>query len=142
MQKYIKQMDLFQELFEKLSYESETFWATYTALMIDLLDETKMEDFWGFLLKHLRISDSIFYYSSTQYIVILEETTLRWAIILNDKLREKILEKWLDYNFYCSATQWNFIDNDELLKKTLKKRLNKAKRLKTKECVYTLSNLD
>lgn len=141
MQKYIHEMSEFPELFEKLSFESEKFGATYTAIMFEIINHEKYVDFWNFLLKELRISDTIFSYSETKILVILEETTLRWALLLNNELREEIEDRWYKFKFFCSATQWNFIDNNMSLEKTLEKKLSKAKKLKTKECVYSLSSV-
>lgn len=142
MQKYINEMSKFPELFEKLNYESEKFWATYTAILIDVIKKERMPNFWDFLLKHLRISDTIFVYSKTKMLVILEETTLRWALLLNDMLREKIKEKWFKYKYYCSAAQWDFQEDYKSMEKALKKRLKKAKEFKTTDCVYSLSYVD
>jgi len=142
MQKYIHKMSELPELFEKLNFESEKFGATYTAIMFEIINSEKYIDFWKFLLKELRISDTIFSYSKTKILVILEETTLRWALLLNNELRKEIEDIWYKFKFYCSATQWNFIDNDMSLEKTLEKKLSKAKKLKTKECIYSLSSVD
>jgi hypothetical protein len=110
--------------------------------MFEIINSEKYIDFWKFLLKELRISDTIFSYSKTKILVILEETTLRWALLLNNELRKEIEDIWYKFKFYCSATQWNFIDNDMSLEKTLEKKLSKAKKLKTKECIYSLSSVD
>lgn len=142
MYKHIHQMSDFPELFEKLNYESEKFWATYTAIMFDVMKKERLQSFSEFLLLHLRISDNIFIYSKTKVMVILEETTLRGALLLNDMLREKINEKWFKYKYYCSAAQWDFQETYISLEKTLKKRLKKAKEFKTTDCVYSLSYVD
>ena len=142
MQKYIHEMDKLPELFDKLSYESLKFWASYTAMMFEFDDEEMFSKFWDFLLHYLRISDTVFKYSKKKYLVILEETTLKWALLLNDRLREKIEEKWFGYKFHCSAVQGNFIDEIPALEKTLKKRLKKAKECGSTDCVHTLSCMD
>jgi chorismate mutase len=69
----------------------------------------------------------------------LEETTIRWALILNDWLRNKIEKKWFKYDYYCAAIQWDFIDSDEKLLKSLEKRLKIAKDLDSKKCIHNLS---
>jgi len=137
--KYIHKIDQLPELFEKLTYESWKFGASYTAMMFDVNQKSRLFEFWDFLLHYLRISDTVFYYQKTKLLVILEETTLRWALILNEKLREKIKKKWFKYKFYCSSVQWNFIDDSKSLEKALKKRIKKAKECWTTECVHSLS---
>lgn len=141
MLRHINNIEDLPELFEKLKYETNKYWASYTAMLFDIKDERHHDDFWKFLLKHLRISDTIFMYGRKKYIVILEETTQRWAILLNDKLRDKINEKWFNYDYFCSSIQWDSIDDIEKLKKRLKKRLKKAKECNTKDCVYSLSHM-
>ncbi len=142
MQKYIHKMNKLPELFDKLKYESNHYGSSYTAIMFDIADESKMKDFSKFLLKHLRISDTIFIYSETKILVILEETTIRWALILDEKLREKIIEKGLGCKFYCWAVQWTFIDDLKSLKVALEKRIEKAKNTNSDECEFDLSYLD
>lgn len=139
MQKYINEMSNFPELFEKLNYATEKFDATFTVVMIDVIKKERTPSFTDFLLKHLRISDNIFLYSKTKFLIILEETTLRWALLLNDMLRVKIKEKWFKYKYYCSAAQWNFQESHNSMIKTLNKRLKKAKEFKTTDCVHSLS---
>lgn len=142
MQKYIHKIEEFSELFEKIKFETEKYWATYTAIMFKLKDNSRLNEFQEFLLKYIRISDTVFSYSKSKVLLILEETTLRWWLIFNEKLREKINEKWFKYDYYCAAIQWDFIDSDEKLIKSLKKRLKKAHETKSNECVYSLSNED
>ena len=139
MQKYIHKIEKLPELFDKLSYETEKFGASYTALMFELRNKDKLNEFWKFLLHYLRISDTVFKYSNTKLIVILEETTIRWAILLNEKLREKIEEKWFKYNFYCSATQWDFLEHSDELLKALKKRIKIARDCDSTDCIHSLS---
>ncbi len=140
MQKYVHKIETFPELFEKITFETEKFWASYTAMMFEIKDSSRLNEFQDFLLKYIRISDTVFAYSSNKILVILEETTLRWAFILNERLREKIKEKWFKYNFFSAAIQWDFIDNYEKLLKSLKKRLKIAREENTKECVHSLTN--
>lgn len=142
MQKYIHSIEKLKELFDKINYESQHFWATYTWMMFELKNPELLNTFWEFLLHYLRISDTVFYYSENRILLILEETTLRWAILLNEKLREKIKEKWFSFDFYSAAVQWNFIDDIKALEKSLKKRLKKAKEDNTQDCIYSLSNID
>ena len=142
MQKYIHEIKHFPELFEKIAFEMEKFWASYTAIMFELKNDSKLDEFEKFLLKYIRISDTVFSYSSSKVLVILEETTLRWAFILDEKLREKIKEKWFKYDFYSAAIQGDFIDNEEKLIKSLKKRLKKAREENSNECIHSLSSAD
>ena len=142
MLKYIHDIENLPELFDKIKYETEKYGASYTAMIFHLDDESGLNEFGEFLLKYLRISDTLFTYSKHKLLVILEETTLRGALILNERLREKIEEKWFKYDYYCAAVQGEFIDDVEKLKKRLKKRLKKAHECKAKECVYSLSCID
>jgi hypothetical protein len=57
---------------------------------------------------------------------------------LTENLREKIIEKWFTYEYFCSAVQWDFIDTEKKLYKSLKKRLKIAKELNLSECVHGL----
>ena len=139
MQKYTHKIEAFSELFEKIKFEMEKYWATYTAIMFKVEDKTRLNAFQDFLLKYLRISDTVFSYSASKILIILEETTIRWALILNERLREKINEKWFKYDYYCAAIQGDFIDSDEKLIKSLKKRLKKAEECNATECVHSLS---
>lgn len=139
MQKYVHKMEEFEELFEKIKYETEKYWAVYTAIVFELKNSSLLEDFQAFLLKHLRISDTIFEYTDSKILVILEETTLRWSLILNERLKSKIEEKSLKFDYYCATIQWDFIDSDEKLLKSLEKRLEKAHSCPENECVYSLS---
>ncbi len=142
MSKRIQNIELFKELFEKIKYESEKYWASYTAMMFYIKDKDKLEDFSKFLLKYLRISDTIYLYSKHKILVILEETTIRWSMILNERLREKIKNKNLSYDYYCSSIQWDFISDVNSLESSLKKRLKKAIECDTKKCVSELSCMD
>jgi len=142
MSKRIQNIKSLWELFEKIKYESEKYWASYTAMMFYVKDTDKIEDFSKFLIKNLRISDTIFSYSKHKILVILEETTIRWAMILNDRLREKIKDKELKHDYHCSAIQWEFIWDLESLTKGLIKRLNKARECNTINCVSELSCMD
>jgi len=139
MQRYIHNLIDFFELFEKLKFEMDRFGSIYTGVLFELKDDSRLNEFGDFLLKYLRISDTVFSVRKDRILVILEETTLRWALLLNEWLKEKIKEKWFKYNYYCSAIQWNFIDSDEKLLKSLKKRLKIAKKQNLKECVHDLS---
>lgn len=141
MIKYIHDLKELPDLFEKLKYETERYGASYTAMLFDLNDPSYYDEFWEFLLKYLRISDTVFTFSKKKILVILEETTVRWALILNNRLREKIKEKWFTYEFHCAAVQGNFISNVDKLKRKLKKRIDKAKEMKTNECIFTLTRL-
>ena len=142
MQKYIHNMLQFFELFEKLKYETVEYGSSFTTILFKLKDKSKMEEFQKFLLKYLRLTDTVFLYRDDTLLVILEETTIRWAIRLNESLREKIEEKWFDYDYYCAAIQGEFIDSDEKLLKSLNKRLDISVKLNSKECVYDLSDND
>jgi len=139
MKKYVHKIENFEELFEKIKFEMEKYWAIYTAMIFKLKDESQMKDFEDFLLKCLRISDTVFSLSKNKIMLILEETTIRWAIVLDEKLKEKIIEKSFKYEYYCSAIQWDFIDSEEKLVKSLKKRLKRAKELDSSDCIYSLS---
>lgn len=142
MQKYIHNMDSFSELFEKIKYSTEKYWESYTAIMFKLDDESRLNEFQEFILKYLRITDTVYSYSERIVLVILEETHLRWALKLNEKLREKIEEKWFKHEYICSAIQGDYIDSPKELIKSLKKRLKKAKECKIHNCVHSLSCAD
>lgn len=142
MLKYIHNIDSFKELFDKIKFHSEKYGASYTAMMFYLDDENRLNEFWEFLLKYLRISDTVYKYSKHKILVILEETSIRWATILNERLRDKIEEKWFKYDYYCSAIQWEFMDSEQALFKNLKKRIKKALECNTKKCVSELSCMD
>ena len=139
MQKYIHKIMDFFELFEKIKFETEKYWATYSAMMFEIKDESRISEFQKFLLKYIRISDTVFSYKESKVLLILEETTIRWALLLNERLREKIEQKWFKYDYYCAAIQWDFIDSDEKLIKSLKKRLKKAHECSKGECIHSLS---
>ena len=140
MQRYIHNLIDFFELFEKLNFQIKEYDSTYTAMLFELKDESRINEFGSFLLKYLRISDTVFNIRNDRFLVILEETNLRWALILNKEIRNKIEKKWFTFDYYCSAIQWDFIDSDEKLLKSLKKRLKIAKKNNLKECVYDLSD--
>jgi len=142
MQKYIHSTERFPELFEKLKYSTEKYGEPYTAIMFKLKDESRLNEFQEFLLKYLRITDTVFNISEKIILIILEETTLRGALSLNEKLREKIAEKWFSHKYYCASMQWDYIDYYQELLKSLKKRLKKAKECKTDDCVHGLSCAD
>lgn len=142
MQKYIHNMLQFFELFEKLKYETVEYGSSFTTILFKLKDKSKMEEFQIFLLKYLRLTDTVFLYRDDTLLVILEETTIRWAIRLNESLREKIEEKWFDYDYFCASIQGEFIDSDEKLLKSLNKRLDIAIELNSKECIHALSDND
>lgn len=142
MKKYIHDFKEFPPLFEKLAFETAKFGASYTAMMFEIDKNDDLEAFWKFLLKNLRISDTLFYFSENRLLLVLEETTLRWWLVLNQKIREKLSLKWLNFHFYCSAIQWNFIDEKESLFKALKKRLKVAKECATTNCAHSLSCID
>ncbi len=139
MQRYIHNILDFFELFEKLKFSMEEYDTVYSAVLFEVKDETRINEFASFLLKYLRISDTVFSYRNNKLLVILEDTTLRWALKLNIDLREKMKDKWFNFDYWCSTIQWNFIDSDEKLLKSLKKRLKIAKKLNLEECVYDLS---
>ena len=139
MQKYIHKIMDFFELFEKIKFETEKYGATYSAMMFEVKDESRINEFQEFLLKYIRISDTVFSYKESKVLLILEETTIRWALLLNERLREKIDQKWFKYDYYCAAIQWDFIDSDEKLIKSLKKRLKKARECNATDCVHSLS---
>jgi hypothetical protein len=52
-----------------------------------------MNEFREFLLKYLRITDTVFSFSDNKVLVILEEATIRGTLLLTENLREKIIEK-------------------------------------------------
>jgi len=139
-QKYVFNMKEFEKLFDKLSYWSEKYWLIYTAVLIYLEDETRIAEFREFLLKYLRITDSVFDFSKHKTLLILEDTTLRWALNLIEELKNKIKEKWFSFKFYCSAIQWDYIEKEKSLIKALKKRLKIAIHKKKKSCVYDLED--
>ncbi len=139
MQRYIHNQVDFFELFEKLKFEMDEYDSIYTAMIFEIKDEYRLNEFGSFLLKYLRISDTVFTYRKNKLLVILEETTLRGALILNDWIRKKIKNKWFIYDYYCSAIQWNFIASDEKLLKSLEKRLELAHKLESDECIHDLS---
>ena len=140
MQRYVKNIVNFFELFEKLKFEMEKYGSIYTAIIFELKDKSRLNEFSDFLLKYLRISDTVFSYRDWKLIVILEETTLRWALILNENLRERIENKWFHYDYFCAAIQGDFIDSDEKLLKSLKKRLDIAIETNSTDCIYNLDN--
>lgn len=142
MNKYVNNMESFPEIFEKIKFTSEKYGSNYTAILFKLKNDSIIHEFQEFLLKYLRISDTVFSYNKTKVLVILEETSIRWAIVLNEKLREKINEKWFKYDYFCAAMQWDFIDSHEKLIKSLNKRLKIAKECSTSKCVHSLSCAD
>jgi hypothetical protein len=77
MQRYIHNTIDFFELFEKLKFEIEKYGSIYTAIIFDVKDESRLNEFGNFLLKYLRISDTVFSYKENKLLVILEETTIR-----------------------------------------------------------------
>lgn len=142
MHNYIHKMDDFSELFDRLEYKEEKFWVHYSAMMIDIIQKDRLEKFWKYLLEYLNKSDTIFYYSKTKVIILLEETAMRWTIHIHNKFRKKLKHHWIKFKFYSSAIQWHWIEDIESLIKSLKKRLKKAKHCKTNELVYSLSFID
>lgn len=84
-------------------------------------------------MKYIRITDHIFEYSNKKILLILEETTLKWALNLNDILRKQLKKKNHTFNFYSSAIQWDFIEKESKLLKWLLKRLKIAEDEKTKK---------
>jgi len=138
MQKYVHKIDDFEELFKKLSFGSEKYWSIYSAVMFKLEDPSRYREFIEFLLKYIRISDTVFSYSENKVLLILEDTTIRWAIKLCENLSEKIKEKWFTYKYFVSAIQWDYIETEKKLFKSLKKRLKIAKEKNTNECIYSL----
>ena len=142
MLKYIKKISDFSDLFEKLHYENEKYWATYTAMIFKIYDEKNLKDFEKFLLKYIRITDHIFEYSKTKLLVILEETTIKWAFKLHNDLKNKISKKEFLFDFYSSAIQWDFIETEKKLLKGLIKRIKIATKENSKNCVHSLSTID
>ena len=140
MQKYIHKTEELPRLFEKLKYETEKYWAIYSAMLFEIKGEGSIAEFREFILKYVRITDSLFDYSDTKILLILEETTIRWALLLENNLKEKIKDKWFSYNYFCSAIQWDYIETDIKLIKALKKRLKIAKEQNLSECVYNLES--
>lgn len=138
MQKYIHNMLQFFELFEKLKYETQEYESSFTAMLFKLKNKSEIEEFEIFILKYLRLTDTIFSYRDDTLLVILEETTIRWAMRLNEGLRERIEFKKLDYDYFCAAIQWDYIESDEKLLKSLNKRLDIAIESNSKECIYSL----
>jgi len=142
MIKYVKNIKDFSKLFEKLSYENEKYWATYTAMMFKINNNEELEKLELFLLKYIRITDHIFEYSNKKILLILEETTLKWALNLNDILKKQLKKKNYNLNFYSSAIQWDFIEKESKLLKWLLKRLKIAEDEKTKKCIHSLSSIN
>ncbi len=142
MYNHLYDMKSFSNTFEKIRYLSEKYDSNYTAILFQVKKNSYIIDFQKFLLKHLRITDIVFSYTKTKTIVMLEETNIRWAIIFTERLREKIIEEWYNYDFFCSAIQWNFIDSHEKLIKSLNKRLKIAKECNNNLCVHSLSCID
>lgn len=142
MLKYIHDISEFPEIFEKLKFQTEKYWAPYVAMLFELKNSSYLYEFSDFLLKYLRISDTVICVSKTKLLVILEETTIRASMILNERLRDKIKEKWFNYDYYCASIQWNFIDSDKALLKALKKRLKKSHECKNRDCISELSYMD
>ena len=140
MQRYVRNIVNFFELFEKLKYEMDEYGSIYTAMIFRLKDESQIEDFSKFLLKYIRISDTVFSYRDNKILLILEETALRWALVLNENLKERIKHKWLDYDYHCAAIQGDFIDSDEKLLKSIKKRLDIAIEKDNWECIHDIDS--
>ena len=140
MQKYVHNMVQFFELFEKLKFETIEYESRFTAMLFKLKGKSDIDDFEKFLLKYLRLTDTVFVYRNDTLLVILEETTIKGAIHLNQLLKERINSKWFKFKYYCAAIQWDFIDSDKKLLKSLNKRLDIAIELKSKECIHALSD--
>jgi len=138
MLKYVHKIEEFDELFKKLNFSSEKYWAIYSAMMFRIEDSSRLSEFENFLLKYIRISDTVFSFSENKVFLILEDTTIRWAIKLAENLKNKIKEKWFTYKYYCAAVQWDYIETEKKLYKSLKKRLKKAKEEKAEDCVINL----
>lgn len=138
MQKYIHKLEDFSKIFDKLSYSMDKYWATYSVMMFEIKDSNRIAEFEDFLLKYIRITDTIFSYSKGTILLLLEETTIRWALLLEENLREKIKDKWFKYDYYSSAVQWDYIEKEKKIYKALKKMLKIAKEDNKKECIYNL----
>jgi len=76
MQKYIHNMLQFFELFEKLKFSTSEYGSSFTAMLFKLKDKSDINDFQIFLLKYLRLTDTVFSYRDDTLLVILEETTI------------------------------------------------------------------
>jgi hypothetical protein len=135
---YIHELWDFSKLFQKLKFSMEENWAIYSAIIFVIKDEKKLNEFRKVLLKYSRITDTVFSFYDAKTLIVLEDTSIRWSLDLEKKIRKKIKEKWLNYEFYSSAIQWDYIDTEKKLYKSLKKRLDIAKEKKKKECVYNL----
>lgn len=142
MQNYIHQMDDFSELFEKIDYKEEKLWVPYTILMLDVIKKDRVENFSHFLLKYLSKSDTIFIFSKTKFLIVLEETAIRWAIQIDEKIRKKAKKHWCKCKFYTSAVQWYSIEDEKSLFKALKRRLKKAKECKKCNFIHSLSEMN
>ncbi len=133
----IKSKKDFYDLLEKLKFENERYWGAFT-LMIFKLKKGNFDKFVHFLLDNLRISDSVFVYED-KVIVILEETTIRWAFILNNRLWEVIQENKLGFDYFCWVLQLDYITKTENVIPYLEKRLAIAEKRQLKECVDDIS---
>ena len=138
MQKYVHKIEEFDELFKKLSFGSEKYGSIYSAMMFQISNKERLADFEEFLLKYIRISDTMFSFSEDKIFLVLEDTTIRWAINLCENLSEKVEEKWFTYKYFVSAIQWDYIETEKKLFKALKKRLKKAREEKIENCVIDL----
>jgi hypothetical protein len=142
MKNYIHDMGSFPELFDKISYEEEKLWIPYTVMLIDIMKKEKMEKFWPFLLKYLEPSDTIYFYAKTKFLIVFEETAIRWALLIDEKFRRKMKKHGCSCKYYSSAVQWHSIDDIQSLEKSLKKRLKKAKKCKKTDFIHSLSTVD
>jgi len=138
MQKYVHKIEDLEKLFDKLKFETEKYDSVFSAILFRLDDSSRISEFQEFLLKYIRISDSVFMVSDNKVLLILEDTTIRWAINFGEDLAKKIKQKGFSYKYYCSAIQWDYIESEKKLLKSLKKRLKKAKEEKRRECVIEL----
>jgi PleD family two-component response regulator len=111
-------------------------------MMFDITKKERIKKFWDFLLDNLRITDTVFHYHKTKFIIVLEETSIRRALLLNDSIRKKIKKCWCKFKFYSSAIQWDPMEDTESIIKALRKRLKKAKANKRTDFIHSLSRMN
>ncbi|MDQ7009262.1 MAG: hypothetical protein Q9M94_03140 [Candidatus Gracilibacteria bacterium] len=138
MKKDIHNLGDFSELFNKLKFSMEEHGAVYSAMIFVIKDEDKLVDFRNFILENTRITDSIFSFYDNKTLIVLEDTNIRLALSIEKNIRKEISQKGLKYNFYSSIIQGDYIETEKKLYKSLKKRLDIAKKKDLEECVYSL----
>lgn len=142
MENNIHSMEEFNELFTKISYAEEKLWIPYTVMMLDINEKDRKQEFWEFLKQNLHESDTIFDYSSTRYIIVLEDTPIKGAVLADQKFRERMKEQWIRYKYHGAAVQWYSIEDFDSLEDALVKRLIKAKECLENDFVISLDATD